>query len=262
MAAKTKTVHYKRQGKVAVIQLDRPERSNAIDPPTYTALGEAYHRADNDDAVVVVVLHGAGPDFCAGLDPDGFLPVLKARSFTLDGPKIVNPFGTTSRITKPVVVAVQGTVGAMANELVLAADIRIAADDAQFSQAEVTRGTTPGGGAGIRLPLEIGWGNAMRWILTGDSWDASEALRMGLVQEVVPVGEQLPRALALAKHIAGNPPLALRRTLEIGRRGVEGHAHHAYAELLPALYGLLGSQDFAERLAAIRDGREPTYVGK
>jgi enoyl-CoA hydratase len=262
MAKASETVHYERRGKLALVGLDRPGKSNAIDPPTYQALGEAYHRADVDGDVVVVVLHAAGPDFCAGLDPEGFLPVLKQRSFTLDGPNVVNPFGTTSRITKPVVVAVQGTVGAMANELLLAADIRIAADDAEFSQAEVTRGTTPGGGGGIRLPREVGWGNAMRWILTGESWSADEALRMGLVQEVVPAGDQLGRAIEIAERIAANPPLALRKTLEIGRRALEGDAHHVYAELLPTLYQLLGSEDFAERLAAIREGREPEYVGR
>jgi enoyl-CoA hydratase len=256
------TIHYELRDKLALVQLDRPERSNAIDPATFAALGEAYHRADNDGAVVAVVLHAAGADFSVGLDPEGFLPELKSRAFTLDGPGRVNPLGTTTRLSKPLIVAVQGAVGAMANELLLAADIRVAAEDARFSQSEVTRCTTPAGGGSVRMPLEVGWGNAMRWLLTGEGWGAQEALRMGLVQEVVPAGAQLGRAVELAGKVAANAPLALRETLKLGRRAFDGHAHHVYAELVPALYRLLATEDFAERIAALTEGREPVYAGK
>ncbi|PZG54018.1 hypothetical protein C1I98_05165 [Spongiactinospora gelatinilytica] len=170
------TVRYERRDRLALIRLDRPDAANAIDPPTLQALGEFYHRADNDDAVVVVVLHAAGPDFSAGLDPVSFLPTLQARTYSPDGPGRINPFGTTTRLSKPLVAAVQGRVGAMAHELMLAADIRVAASDTSFSQGEMSRGTTPAEGGGLRMPLEVGWGNAMRWILTGEPWDAAEAL--------------------------------------------------------------------------------------
>ncbi len=256
------TVHSERRGKLALIQLDRPQARNAIDPATFDALGEAYYAADGDRDVVAVVLHAAGPDFSVGLDPQAFLPVLKERALSLDGPRRINPFGTTTRLSKPLVVAVQGVVGAMANELVLAADLRIAAHDASFSQGEVTRGTTPTGGAGVRMPLEVGWGNAMRWILTGESWSAQEALRLGLVQEVVEPGRQLERAVELAEAIAANPPLALRATLALGRRAWEGHAQHVYGDLLPELYRLLATEDFAERLRALEEERAPVYVGR
>jgi enoyl-CoA hydratase len=262
MPAKEKTVNYERQGKLALIQLDRPKKSNAIDPATFEALGKAYHQADNDDAVVAVVLHAAGPDFSVGLDPEGFLPRLKDRTFSLDGAGLINPLGTTTRLAKPLIIAVQGTVGAMAHELLLAADIRVAADDAQFSQSEVSRCTTQTGGGSVRMPLEVGWANAMRWILTGESWGAEEALRLGLVQEVVPAGQQLGRAIELAEKVAANAPLALRETLKIGRRAFDGHTHHVYADLVPALYRMLATEDFAERIAALTEGREPVYKGK
>ncbi|WP_147268222.1 enoyl-CoA hydratase-related protein [Spongiactinospora rosea] len=256
------TVHYEKRDRLALIRLDRPDVANAIDPPTLQALGESYHRADNDEEVVVVVLHAAGPDFSVGLDPVSFLPTLQARTYSPDGPGRINPFGTTTRLSKPLVAAVQGRVGAMAHELMLAADIRVAASDTGFSQGEVSRGTTPAGGGGLRMPLEVGWGNAMRWILTGEPWDAAEALRLGLVQEVVEPGRQLARAVALAEMIAAHPPLALRETLRVGRLAMEGHAHQVFAELVPALYRLLGTQDFAERLEALREGRDPVYVGR
>ncbi|MDF5753582.1 crotonase/enoyl-CoA hydratase family protein [Spongiactinospora sp. TRM90649] len=258
----SKAVHYERRDGLALIRLDRPEAANAIDPPALRALGAAYHRADNDDQVKVVVLHAEGRDFSAGLDPTSFLPVLRAREYSADGPGLINPFGTTTRLSKPLVVAVQGTVGAMAHELMLAADIRIAASDARFGQGEVSRGTSPAGGGGARMPLTAGWGNAMRWILTGESWDAAEAFRLGLVQEVVAPGEQVPRAVELAERIATHPPLAVRETLRLGRRAWEGHAQQVLAELVPTLYRLLNTRDFAERLTAMREGREPVYVGE
>jgi enoyl-CoA hydratase len=255
------SVQYERSGAVAQITLNRADAGNAIDPDAFDALGEAYHTAEYDREVRVVVLAGAGPDFSVGLDPKAFLPVLLEHRYSTDGPGRINPFGTTTRLSKPLIVALHGTVGAMAHELMLAADIRIAAEDTVFSQAEVSRGTTPAGGGGIRMPLEVGWANAMRWILTGESWDAAEALRLGLVQEVVPTGQHLARALELAAKIAAHPPLAARETLRLGRRAWEGHAHDVFADLLPALHQLMGSRDFQERLTAMREGREPTFTG-
>ena len=255
------TITYEVRGAVALVEIRRPDASNAIDPATFDQLAAAYHAAEYDPAVRAVVLAGEGPHFSAGLEPQAFLPVLKEHRYSPDGAGRINPFGTSTRLSKPLVVAVQGTVGAMAHELMLAGDIRIAADDAVFNQGEVSRGTTPSGGGGIRMPLEVGWANAMRWILTGESWGAAEALRLGLVQEVVPAGTQLDRALELAATVAAHPPLATRETLRIGRRSWEGHAHDSFADLLPTLYRLLATDDFAERLQAMRDGRDPSYTG-
>lgn len=255
------TISYELRGAVALVEIRRTDASNAIDPETFDQLCAAYHRAEFDDSVRAVVLAGAGDDFSAGLEPQAFLPVLKEHRYSPDGPGRINPFGTSTRLSKPLVVAVQGTVGAMAHELMLAGDIRIAAEDAKFNQGEVSRGTTPSGGGGIRMPLEVGWANAMRWILTGESWDATEALRLGLIQEIVPVGAQLDRAVELATKIAAHPPLATQTTLRMGRRAWEGHAHDSFADLLPMLYRMLGSADFAERMQAMREGRDPVYTG-
>lgn len=258
----TKTILFERRGALAVIQINRPGAKNAIDPDTFDALGAAFHRAEYDTEVRAVVLAGAGDDFSVGLDPASFLPTLLEHRFSPDGAGRINPFGTSSRLSKPLIAAVHGTVGAMAHELMLAADIRIASADSRFSQGEVSRGTTPAGGGGIRMPLQAGWGNAMRWILTGDTWDAAEAHRMGLVQEVVPAGTQLERALALAGTIASHSPRAVRETLRIGRRAVEGSVSAEFAALLPVLYALMASRDFQERLSAMREGRDPVYTGE
>jgi hypothetical protein len=109
------------------------------------------------------------------------------------------------------VIAVRG--GAKYLELFLASDIRVAADDTVFSQGEVARGVFHGGGATVRFPREIGWGNAMRYMLTGDEWGAPEAYRLGLVQEVAPLGKELDRAIDLANKIAAASPLGVRAML-------------------------------------------------
>src|SRR5205085_10872137 len=114
-------------------------------------------------------------------------------------------FGPRGR--KPIIGAVQGTCFTIGIELLLATDLRIAAASAKFAQIEIKRGIYPGGGATLRFPRECGWGNAMRWLLTGDTFDAAEALRIGLVQEVVEHGKQLARALELADVIAAQAPL-------------------------------------------------------
>jgi enoyl-CoA hydratase len=257
----TQPVHYESADGIAQIRLERPDESNAINPEVFFDLGRAYYKAEHDQPTRVVVLYGAGDDFSIGIDPGAFLFILLNRRFSFDGEGRINPFGTTTRLSKPLVAAVHGEVGAMANELILAADIRIAADNTKFSQGEPSRGSTPAGGASIRLPLEVGWGNAMRWILTGESWSAQEAHRMGLVQEVVPHGEQHGRALELAQTIAKHPPLGIKETLRIGRQAWEAQANATYPSLLPTVNALIGSNDFKERIMANREGREPNYTG-
>ena len=254
-------VHFESADGIAEIRLERPDESNAINPEVFFDLGRAYYKAEHDKATRAVVLYGEGDDFSIGIDPGAFLFILLERRFSFDGEGRINPFGTTTRLSKPLIAAVHGEVGAMANELILAADIRIAADNTTFSQGEPSRGSTPAGGASMRLPLEVGWGNAMRWILTGESWGADEAHRMGLIQEVVPHGEQHGRALELARTIAKHPPLGVKETLRIGRQAWEAQAYATYPTVLPAVNALIGSNDFKERIMANREGREPNYTG-
>ena len=130
----------------------------------------------------------------------------------------INPWQVSGQsIAKPVVMAVQGTCLTLGIELMLASDIVVAADSTTFGQIEVARGILPFGGATIRFPRAVGWGNAMRWILTGDSFPVSEAHRIGLVQEVVPHGEQYARGLELAQRVAAQAPLAVQAALANAR---------------------------------------------
>ena len=248
---------------VLLIGIDRVSQQNRIDPTIYSALASAYYQLEHDENVRCGVLFGYGNDFSLGLDVAAFAPVLAQGTFQWQVEGQINPLGTTKpRLTKPLVAAVQGGVSFMANELLLAADIRIAASNAHFSQGEAQRATFPGGGATIRFVREAGWGNAMRYMLTGDEFDATEALRIGLVQEVVAIGQQLERALELAQHIAAAAPLSIQATLASAHLALTAGEEEAARQLLPEFGRLLRSQDMRERMNALQEGRQPTYTGR
>jgi enoyl-CoA hydratase len=251
-----------RRGAVLLIGIDRPQAQNRLDAPIIIGLGKAYYQLDHDDELRVGVLHGVGADFCMGLDVPAFTAAQAAGILPPKDPDIINPLGLRPPLrTKPLVVAVQGGTNAVGHELFLAADIRVAAADATFSQLEVTRGVFPAGGATIRFTREAGWGNAMRYMLTGDKWGADEAHRLGLVQEVTPPGKQLDRAIELANKIAAAAPLGVLATLASARQAV-GNEDAALQALQPEFQRILKSEDAQEALRAVREGRPPRYQGR
>ena len=251
-----------RRGAVLLIGIDRPQAQNRLDAPIIIGLGKAYYQLEHDDELRAGVLHGVGADFCMGLDVPAFTAAQAAGILPSKDPDIINPLGLRPPPrTKPVVVAVQGGTNAVGHELFLAADIRVAAADATFSQLEVTRGVFPAGGATIRFTREAGWGNAMRYMLTGDKWGAEEAYRLGLVQVVVPAGKQLDRAIELANKIAAAAPLGVAATLVSARQAV-GNEDAALQALQPEFQRILKSEDAQEALRAVREGRPPRYQGR
>jgi enoyl-CoA hydratase/carnithine racemase len=166
------------------------------------------------------------------------------------------------QLTKPVVIAVQGTCLTLGIELMLASDIVVAADSATFAQLEVARGILPFGGATIRFPRAVGWGNAMRWILTGDAFDAAEALRIGLVQEVVPHGQQYARGLELAHRVAQQAPLAVQAALANARTAIRAGDAAAEAALQPELVRLVATEDAAIGMTAFANRATAEFVGR
>ncbi|GAB1688581.1 hypothetical protein KRM28CT15_03840 [Krasilnikovia sp. M28-CT-15] len=159
-------------------------------------------------------------------------------------------------------MAVHGRCFTAGLELVLSADLCIAAEDTVFGQQEVAHGIMALGGATVRLPRRAGWGNAMRYLLTGDQFDAAEAWRMGIVQEVVPRGEQFERALELARRIAAQAPLAVQATLADARAAVAGPVAASAASLRgDVIPRLLATSDAREGVAALLERRRPIYTG-
>lgn len=255
------TLTYETRGHVRLIGLNRPDKLNAFNLAMLSELGQAFSKFETDDDARCAVLFAHGKAFTAGLDLGEVGPaVRKGAPLFPDG---VDPLGVTGPArTKPVVMAMQGHCLTIGIELALACDIRIAADDTKFGQIEINRGIVPFGGATLRMPQVAGWGNAMRWLLTGDRFDAAEALRIGLVQEVTPVGEQVERAAALAETISKRAPMGVRATIESARKCIADGPEAAARDLIPLAQKLMASEDAEEGLQSFLERREAVFKGR
>ena len=252
-----------RRGHILLIGLNRPEKRNAADFDLLTRLADAYGELERDPELRVGLVHGLGDHFTAGLDLADLGPRIGADGLSFVGPDGIDPWQVSGTpLTKPVVIAVQGTCLTLGVELILASDIAVAARGTRFGQIEVTRGILPFGGATLRFPRAVGWGNAMRHILTGDLFDAAEAHRIGLVQEVVDDGTQFDRALELAERIAAQAPLAVQAALANAKRAVRAGDAAAEAELQPALVRLAASEDARIGMEAFLTRTEAQFVGR
>ena len=252
------------RGHVLLIGVNRPEKRNAWNLATIRGVCAGYERLAEDPELRVGVVHGLGAHFSAGLDLAEVGPVVAAEGpQALSGAGAVDPFGVWAPPSpKPVVMAVQGMAYTLSIELALASDVVVAAADVRFAQLEVGRGILPFGGATFRAPASLGWGNAMRFLLTADEFGAEEALRIGLVQQVVAPGEQLDAALAIAERIAAQAPLGVQGTLRNARTGRTAGPSAAADELRGMLPALLGSHDAAEGVRSFVERREARFTGR
>jgi enoyl-CoA hydratase/carnithine racemase len=255
----------RRDGHVAVVTLNRPERLNAISAAMLAQLSQELLALDRDPEVRAVVLTGAGRGFCAGLDlkdaaagagigAGGSLPAsLELRS----APPVV-----LHDMDKPTVCALNGGAAGYGMDLALGCDLRIASEQAKLSAAFTRRGVLPESGGTWLLPRLVGWARAAEILFTGRTLSAQQCLELGLVNRVVPADSLLPEALALAREIAANAPLAVQASKRMMRMGLSeefaDHVHHVYLQLLP----LFRSKDFREGLAAYLEKREPSFEGQ
>lgn len=252
-----------RRGHILLIGLNRPEKRNAADFDLLSRLADAYGELERDPELRVGLVYGVGEHFTAGLDLADLGPRIGPGGLSFVGPDGIDPWQVSGTpLTKPVVIAVQGTCLTLGVELILASDIAVAARGTRFGQIEVTRGILPFGGATLRFPRAVGWGNAMRHILTGDLFDAAEAHRIGLVQEVVDDGTQFDRALELAERVAAQAPLAVQAALANAKRAVRAGDAAAEAELQPALVRLAASEDARIGMEAFLTRTEAQFVGR
>ena len=256
------TVTLERDGHVLVMGLNRPAKRNAFTVQMISDLARAYALLERDDTLRAGVLIAHGDHFTAGLDLVDVAPYIAEGRDPMpeDGR---DPWRLDGPWTKPVVAAAQGRCLTLGIELLLAADIRVAAADARFAQLEVLRGIFPFGGATLRLPRQTGWGNAMRWLLTGDEFDAEEAKRIGLVQEVaVDAIAAQAKARELAHTIADRAaPLGVRATLASAHSAGANGDEVAIAALRPEVTRLFGTADAAEGMQSFIERRAARFTG-
>lgn len=248
-------------GSVLKIGLNRPHKKNSLTPEMMRSLGEAFDQLENDPDLRVGVLHGVGEAFTSGLDLMKFVPILSGQQ--KPEPILgIDPLQLKTRCTKPLIAAVSGITYTVGIELILACDIIVAAENTIFSQLETKRGIMVSGGGTARWVHQVGWGNAMYHLLRADKFDATEALRIGLVQEVVPVEKLMERALVLAKEIASNAPLAVRETKRSALLAQSEGEAAAFAKLDETQAQLARSADVMEGVAAMMEKRQPNFQGK
>lgn len=259
------TITTERRGALLLIGINRPAKRNGFTPRMYRELAEAYTLLDDDADLRVGVLHAFGDHFTAGLDLPTIAPLMqrgeKAFAFGLVEP---NDLGTPGyrRRTKPMVVAVKGITFTVGIELMLAADIVVAADDCRFSQLEVKRGIMATGGATLRMAERAGLGNAMLHLLTGDEFGSAEALRLNFVQKVVPAAQVLDEALRIAQLVADQAPLAVVATRMNMLKAVEHGPLMAMQDFISTQQRLSNSEDAAEGVRSFTEKRPARFSGR
>jgi enoyl-CoA hydratase len=257
-------VTIERRGQVVLIGINRPYIQNRIDPETFQALAKAYYDYDQDQSLRSAVLFGHGPNFSRGIDVDGFKTLVSSGKPLLGSTGVIDPLAKAARQrSKPVVVVVHGDTWNMGHEIHLAADVRVASADTNYGQDENIHGRFPGGGGTVRFVREAGWGNAMRYMLTGDHWSAEEAYRMGLVQQVSPnPASALEAGVSIASKIAACGPLSIKTTLASAHMVIDPIEHEALSQLEQQYSFLYRTKDFVEGRSAEAEKRPPIYEGK
>ena len=248
---------------LATLTLNRPDVHNAFDDQLIAHLIDLINEARDNKRTRVLLLASTGKSFSAGADLAWMRRMADAsRDDNLrDARKLALLMETLNSFPAPTVAKVQGAVMGGGVGLVSCCDIVVASDDCRFSQLEPMRGIHAAGGATMRFVDRGGWGNAMYHLLTSDEFDAAEAHRIGLVQEVVPAGTQLDRAIEIAEVICMNAPLAVQATKASSARYVRDGEEACVAALGPTQAELASSKDAAEGLAAFRERRTGNFTG-
>jgi len=256
-------IQIKQEGPILLIEINRPEKYNAFTKQMLDDLAKAYTKLEENEDLWVGLVYANGKHFSAGLDLADVSPyVLRGEPMTPVG--LIDPFQTQGKYRqKPVVMAMQGYAFTLSIELALAADIIIAAENTIFTQLEVGRGIMPFGGATVRFAQRCGWGNAMRYLLTGDKFGADEALRIGLVQQVCDSAEATyETAFSIAKTISEQAPLAVQASLANARKAFLEGDEAALKDLIPTARRLMQTEDAKEGLQSFVERRKAKFTGK
>jgi enoyl-CoA hydratase len=248
------------ENEFAVITLNRPEKLNALDPEMLSTLEQIAGQVDQNRGVRVVTITGAGDRaFCVGADINAWAPLSPVQMWSewiRNGHRV---FDRLANLRQPLICALNGYTFGGGLELALTADIRLAADHVELAMPEVKLGTIPGWAGTGRLPYLIGPARAKQLILTGERISADTAERWGLVNEIAPRSDLIPRAEALAAAIAANSPTAVQIAKQLVNAG-GGNVLNVVLESLGSA-AAAGTEDGREGLAAFREKRSPKFTG-
>jgi len=259
---KLENVLYEKRGTIAYVTVNRPKVLNALNQRTWADLRTAFEDARDDAEVRGVILTGAGEKaFIAGADIGELAHVtaVDAERSSSFGQAVLN---LVENLGKPVVAAVNGFALGGGCETAMACTIRIASENARFGQPEVKLGLLPGGGGTQRLPRLVGKGRALQLILSGETITASEAYRIGLINEVVPAANLIARAEAILKQILANAPIAVKYSIDAVNQGMETSQTEGFA-LEASFFGLCAAtEDKKEGTSAFLEKRTAQFQGR
>src|SRR5215813_1448598 len=261
-ALKLENVLYEKKNGIAYVTVNRPKVLNALNNATWHDLRAAFEDARDDATIRGIILTGAGEKaFIAGADITelAHATAVEAEVSSSYGQDVLN---LIENLGKPVIAAINRFALGGGCETAMACTIRLASENAKFGQPEVKLGVLPGGGGTQRLPRLVGKGRALQLILTGGMISASEAYRIGLVNEVVPSAELITRAEALLRQIFSNAPLAIKYSLEAVNKGMNTSQGEGLA-LEASFFGLCaGTEDKNEGTRAFLEKRAPKFQGR
>lgn len=246
-----------RRGNIGIVTFDRPDALNALNEKVAMEVTDALAEFDGDDSIGCMILAGGDKAFCAGADLKWIASQDFQSAYRTDLGAYMDKI---AELRKPVIAAVRGFAFGGGTEISLMCDIIVADTTAQFGLPEVTLGVIPGAGGPARLTRAVGKAKAMYYILTGETFGAEDAERLGIITKVVPDGTHLEEALRIGSVIAGNPRLAVLA-------GKESVNQQAETPLAPGLkverrlfHGLFGTADQREGMAAFAEKRRPNYT--
>jgi enoyl-CoA hydratase len=263
---------YEKADGIAIVTMNRPEVRNAINPEMLCRLADAWQDVNDDPSVRVAILTGAGDKaFCAGADLDRLVRMMQGlrppeteyderikNDYTIIYKGLLRNF----QVNKPIIAAVRGFCVAGGTEILSTTDLRIAGDDARFGLAEVKWSLFPMGGSTVRLPRQISYCNAMEILLTGEQFSAADALRMGLINKVVPPAQVMPEARRYADIINSNGPLAVQAVKRSVLAGIGLPPEQALEKEMEIGIPVSMSEDCREGTKAFKEKRKPVFKGR